>query len=122
MKSPCMEVMGYDLLLNRDVNHLSGTVPQPIFDLSSLIHIGLHMNELEGTLPSNLGNGLSKIQYLILAVNHFKGPFQLRLQIQPHCDLSENNFTGIVPPEIGTLCLNYLLLSGNQLKASNTHD
>jgi Leucine-rich repeat (LRR) protein len=37
-------------------------------------------------------------------------------------DLSGNNFTGIVPPEVGTLCLDYLLLNKNQLKASSVQD
>jgi Leucine-rich repeat (LRR) protein len=35
---------------------------------------------------------------------------------------SIDNFTGIVPPEIETLCPNYLLLNGNQLTASSVQD
>ncbi|KAJ1295691.1 hypothetical protein BS78_01G242200 [Paspalum vaginatum] len=69
------------------------------------------MNELEGTLPSNLDNGLSKIQYLILAVNHFKGHIPASIAnatTLQSIDLSENYFAGIVPPEIGTLCLTRL--------------
>jgi len=111
-------------VLGLQVNHLSGSVPQTVFN-STLVHIGMQMNELEGTLPTNLGSSLPKIKYLILAENHFKGPIPASIAnatTMRSIDLSGNNFTGIVPPEIGTLCPDYLLLNKNQLKASSVQD
>jgi Leucine-rich repeat (LRR) protein len=110
--------------LGLQVNHLSGTVPQTVFN-STMVHIGLQMNELEGTLPSDLGNSLPKIQYLVLAKNHLKGSIPASIAnatTMRSIDLSGNNFMGIVPPEIGTLCMDYLLLHKNQLKASSVQD
>ncbi|KAG2549490.1 hypothetical protein PVAP13_9KG253213, partial [Panicum virgatum] len=124
---PIPEVLGTLGSLNvlgLQVNHLSGSVPQTVFN-STLVHIGMQMNELEGTLPTNLGSSLPKIKYLILAENHFKGPIPVSIAnatTMRSIDLSGNKFTGIVPPEIGTLCPDYLLLNKNQLKASSVQD
>ncbi|KAL6883680.1 hypothetical protein ACP4OV_011094 [Aristida adscensionis] len=117
--------MGNLQVLALEVNHLSGTVPRTLFNLSIVIHIGLQMNELEGTLPSDLGNGLPKIRYLILALNRFTGGIPASIAnatAMKSIDLSGNSFSGTVPLELGTLCLRYLMLNRNQLRASSVQD
>ena len=70
-----------DIQLNN--NNLNGTIPSEIGNLSDLIGLYLNHNQLTGNIPSELGN-------LINLTN---------------LCLHENQLTGSIPPEIGNLTI-----------------
>uniref|UniRef100_A0A0E0MFJ5 Receptor kinase-like protein Xa21 n=1 Tax=Oryza punctata TaxID=4537 RepID=A0A0E0MFJ5_ORYPU len=100
-------------------------IPTSIFNISSLSHFGVPMNQLHGLLPSDLGVHLPKLQYLLLSYNHFTGglPASVANSTEIYSlNISFNNFSGIIPSEIGTLCPDFLSLDTNQLIATTAED
>jgi Leucine-rich repeat (LRR) protein len=57
---------------NLNHNHLSGTLPLSIMEMTSLQYLQLSENGLHGTLPATLGR-LSNLEYLYLNNNNFVG-------------------------------------------------
>ena len=53
-------------------NQLSGTIPEELGNLKSIIDIDLSINRLNGIVPISLGN-LSKLEWLSLYNNQFSG-------------------------------------------------
>ena len=78
-------------------------------------------NMLSGTIPSDIGDRFSSIEFLGFTDNRFSGviPSSLsNLSTLKYLDLTDNNFTGYVPPALGRLQgLIQLYLNGNKLEA-----
>ncbi|KAM0849297.1 hypothetical protein ACQ4PT_053810 [Festuca glaucescens] len=114
------------ILIQLGENHLSGIIPANFFNISSLTVFSVAGNELHGKLPSNLGDRLTNIQYLLLGKNHLTGSLPAASLVNATemsgLDMSSNNFTGILPREIGLLCPDYLSLEMNQLTAATAQD
>jgi Leucine-rich repeat (LRR) protein len=62
--------------LQLESNHLRGTIPQWIHQLSHLQYLGLSHNELNGIIPKSI-NQLSLLMELDLSGNQFNGPIDL---------------------------------------------
>ena len=56
-----------------DSNRLSGTIPASIFNLSSIRALRISYNQLEATLPSDIGITLPNLQTLGLSASQFTG-------------------------------------------------
>ncbi|KAL5734403.1 hypothetical protein ACOSP7_032264 [Xanthoceras sorbifolium] len=97
------------LALGLASNNLIGTVPPSLYNLSSVRIFSVSDNQLDGSLPSNLGLTLPNLQYfqilLILNLVSLKG-----------FDMYYNPFTGTFPTEVGKLQnLHLMYLSDNQI-------
>ncbi|TYH17359.1 hypothetical protein ES288_A05G186100v1 [Gossypium darwinii] len=103
--------------LNLSSNVLSGPIPSELGSLSKLTHLNLSMNYLSGFFPLSLAN-LSQISLLYVGNNLISGELDPRLfsnwnRLQ-FLELHNNNFTGMIPSEIGLLVnLVELALSSN---------
>jgi len=102
-------------------NELNGTIPAQLGDLTSLQILDLSDNELSGTIPSHLGN-LASLVWLKLGSNELSGsiPPQLgSLASLEWLELSYNNLGGSIPPELDGLAhLRWLNLYSNQLSGA----
>lgn len=112
--------------LDVDANALSGTVPESLFNLPSLVNLFLLFNEgltgripeiedssklvaisllgcsFTGTLPKSLGN-LSSLRLLQLKDNNFEGSIPPKLMSLPNLEtlgLDGNRLSGSIPPVI----------------------
>lgn len=110
---------GHVIVLNLPQNHLKGTLPIALGDLSELIVLNLANNQLTGTLPFELGN-LSQLQTLDLYGNQLSGqiPFTLgNLSKLTTLRLYNNQLRGPIPQQLSnltgllTLDLGYNMLS-----------
>ncbi|XVF27997.1 hypothetical protein REPUB_Repub14bG0157800 [Reevesia pubescens] len=104
--------------LNLSYNILSGPIPSELGSLSKLTHLNLSLNFLSGFLPLSLAN-LTQISFLYVGNNLINGELDPRLfsnwnRLQ-YLELHNNNFTGMIPSEIGLLVnLVELALSSNR--------
>jgi hypothetical protein len=100
------------------INQLTGTIPSTIGQLSSLLHLELSRNQLIGTIPSTIGQ-LTSLDYLWLHNNQLIGSIPSNIGQLSSLNilyLSNNQLTGTIPSTIGQLfSLWYLELNGNQL-------
>ncbi|CDP21858.1 unnamed protein product [Coffea canephora] len=122
-------------------NQLSGTIPQGFGNFVNLIRLGLEENYLSGVIPTDFGK-LQNLQFLSLGQNDLSGQIvstlcnatglsELDLSTNQfeggnifdnthssliYIGLSENSFTGSLPPEVGKLVhLVNFTVSHNQL-------
>lgn len=80
---------------------LSGTLPADLGSLSSLRHINLRNNRLQGALPAGLLAGARGLQSLVLYGNSITGPLPAEignLSYLQILDVSHNSMNGSVPP------------------------
>ena len=102
-------------------NQLTGSIPAELGNLTNLKILYLYNNQLSGAIPPELGN-LTNLIYLRLFNNPLTGsiPAELgNLTNLTSLDLRSNQLTGSIPPELGTLTnLIYLGLNQNQLTGS----
>ncbi len=95
-------------------NNLSGTLPNAIADLTTLIVLDLSFNQLIGPIPAGLGcvdyqQGDSGVVLINLSHNMLTGPIPPDLgdsfggPVKLTVDLSFNQLTGSIPPELGNL-------------------
>ncbi|CDP19927.1 unnamed protein product [Coffea canephora] len=89
-------------VLGLESNYLSGVIPRDFGKLQNLQFLSLYQNELSGQIVSTLCNatGLSE---LYLSTNQFEGGnifdnVLTNCQNLQYLDISQNNFTGIIPP------------------------
>lgn len=112
---------GHVTILNLSFNNLNGTIPTDLGNLANLIELYLHYNNLTGSIPSSLG-GLSSLTALLLYNNQLSGtipPEFGNLSALTNLSLSQNALSGSIPTELGKLFnLNYLSLRNNQLSGS----
>jgi len=107
--------------LNLSSNHLSGSIPTSLGNLTNLVWLFLSSNQLTGSIPTELGN-LTYIEGLSLSSNQLTGsiPASLgNLTKLVWLFLSSNQLTGPIPNSLGNLTsLWQLHLSSNQLSGS----
>lgn len=112
---------GHVTILNLSFNNLNGTIPTDLGNLANLIELYLHYNNLTGSIPASLG-GLSSLTALLLYNNQLSGaiPPELGdLSALTNLSLSQNALSGSIPTELGKLSnLYYLSLRNNQLSGS----
>jgi Leucine-rich repeat (LRR) protein len=112
---------GYVTSLSLNYNQLNGSLPSELGNLTSLIEIDLVSNQLTGSIPPELGN-LIGLTSLSLSWNQLTGsiPAELgNLSNLTWLHLGGNQLTGSIPPELGNLTsLRYLYLWLNQLSGS----
>ncbi|GJN28571.1 hypothetical protein PR202_gb16770 [Eleusine coracana subsp. coracana] len=114
--------------LNLESNNLSGTIPSSLANITTLQVFSCRGNNIEGTIPDEFAM-LSELQLLYAGGNHLADSNGFCGHIPPslanasnlgQLELSENNFTGIVPRSIGKLHKLYKLnLQFNKLEARN---
>lgn len=89
--------------LNLSMNHLSGSIPPSIANLSRLYSLDLSHNELSGSIPSTLST-LSALHDLDLSYNNLTGPIPeelgLALPNLQFLNLSYNDLSGTLPPSL----------------------
>ncbi|XP_021595152.1 receptor-like protein EIX1 [Manihot esculenta] len=93
---------------------ISGTIPNWFWDMSgNLVGLNLSFNHLEGHLPNLLN--ISREGTVDCSYNNFQGPIPLADVY--FLELSNNQFTGPIPSNIGQAMpnLRFLYLSSNQL-------
>jgi Leucine-rich repeat (LRR) protein len=92
--------------LDMNGNSLQGVLPQLMFrNLKKLKRLNLHMNDLFGGIPKELGL-LKNLKELTLFGNFFFGPVPnelSNLKKLENLDLYANNLTGQVPSSLGKL-------------------
>uniref|UniRef100_A0A0E0LCM3 non-specific serine/threonine protein kinase n=1 Tax=Oryza punctata TaxID=4537 RepID=A0A0E0LCM3_ORYPU len=113
-------------------NMLSGELPASLLRCRNLSYVALSNNNFSGTFPDGLtevqvqdanfsgssSSNWAPIWFIDLRNNKLSGrlPNTIRwLKSLDSLDLSENKFSGPIPPEIELLNLNFLNLSNNQL-------
>jgi hypothetical protein len=105
--------------LDLSQNNFFGKIPSSLGNLTNLMELYLEVNNLQGNIPSSL----SQCQKLItfhLANNNLSGTISsqvIGLSFSPNdVDLSGNQFTGVLPMEIGNFInIEYLDISENML-------
>ncbi|XP_071926005.1 receptor-like protein EIX2 isoform X2 [Coffea arabica] len=108
------------MVLDLSNNHLSGSIPLCLGNLRHLVALSLSDNNLCGQIPSSLGN-LEELGTLHLSGNKFDGKLPssmqnlIRLQI---LDLGENGIKDIIPVWIGERLsdLKFLRLESNNFR------
>ncbi|MQM11025.1 hypothetical protein Taro_043925 [Colocasia esculenta] len=110
-----------------ETNGLSGTFPASIlYNLSSLLVLGLGGNQFSGTLPPNIGALFPNLQILSLSNNRFYGPIPSSIANASSLrviQMSFNAFSGVVPSTLGNMGnLTSLALADNRLEADNKDD
>nr|GMD72252.1 probably inactive leucine-rich repeat receptor-like protein kinase At5g48380 [Ipomoea batatas] len=85
---------------------LRGPFPLGIQRCSSLTGLDLSGNQLNGTIPSDVGNIISTVTTLDLSSNRFSGEIPASLATCTYLNflkLDDNQLTGQIPPEFGLL-------------------
>jgi Leucine-rich repeat (LRR) protein len=101
-------------------NMFNGTIPYGIWNnLSNLKFLAMHVNSIEGTLSTELGD-LTQLQSLIFRDNLLTGPIPSelgRLNSLRRFTLSANQLTGRLPPPLGAWGsrIEYVTIEQNQL-------
>ncbi|KAL7229113.1 hypothetical protein ACSBR2_007749 [Camellia fascicularis] len=119
---------GFDRLKNLQIlalgiNRLSGVIPASLFNHSSLTSFDVIVNQIQGSLPWDLGITLPNLELFSIAGNQFTGsiPVSISNASKLHeLELDQNNLTGKIPESIGNLSSNLKLLSldNNQIFGS----
>jgi hypothetical protein len=116
---------GYSALIQlfMEYNFFSGSLPENFGDLERLVVLTLNNNQFSGTLPVSFSK-LKLLQEVFLQQNRFQGGlnnlFNASLQLSvKNMDLTNNQFTGTISPEIyHSKSLQSLSLSNNCLRGS----
>ena len=102
-------------------NDLNGTIPSELGNLTELATLSLYDNQLSGTIPTSLGS-LSKLEFLDLGKNQLSGsvPTELgNLAVLDTLSLEFNQLSGNIPSQLGGLsALIQIYLGSNQLSGS----
>nr|XP_023889501.1 putative receptor-like protein kinase At3g47110 [Quercus suber] len=110
-------------------NNLVGNIPDAIGQLNGLVFFTIRLincNQLNGTLPANIGLNLPNLQKFYVGGNEFSGSIPTSLcnatqlqridLVKNNLGLNENHFTGIIPTAFGKFeKMQALGLYGNRL-------
>ncbi|CAL5363822.1 unnamed protein product [Camellia sinensis] len=121
---------GFDRLKNLQilalsVNRLSGVIPASLFNHSSLTSFNVVVNQIQGSLPWDLGITLPNIELFGIAGNQFTGsiPVSISNASKLHeLELDQNNLTGKVPNLARLQNLKWLTIGYNQLGCGEADD
>ena len=112
-------------------NHIFGSLPNPLPVLTDLQRFIMKRNDMTGRIP-DLSRSFPRLQELDLSHQRhasnagFSGPIPtgwINLQELVILDLSQNNLTSVIPPDIGNLPkLEQLFLSNNKLTGDTPTD
>nr|XP_027122298.1 receptor kinase-like protein Xa21 [Coffea arabica] len=106
-------------LLSLSNNSLTGSIPNQIFNISSLQVLDLMNNSFSGNIPSTVGYGLINLEELYVNVNKFDGVIPDSISNASQLSilqLSINKFSGPIPNSLEDLrLLTSLDLAGNHL-------
>ncbi|CAM8907193.1 unnamed protein product [Rhodiola kirilowii] len=106
-------------------NHIKGSIPEGIGELSGLATVSLSRNLLTGTIPKSIGK-LTNLSILHLSMNKLQGeiPSSIgNLTRLYDLDLSTNSFDGIIPTTLGNCrSMQLLNISRNQLSGNLPDD
>ncbi|KAL5720183.1 non-specific serine/threonine protein kinase [Ranunculus cassubicifolius] len=97
-------------------NLISGNIPTGIENLQNLIILSLHVNSFTGHIPTTIGN-LQKLQILSLKENRLSGEIPSTLRNMSSLfglDLQNNKLTGNIAPALRNQNLKQLYLSQNK--------
>ncbi len=98
-------------------NHLVGSIPASIVNLTALSHLILQGNQLSGAIPALIDN-LTNLTYLDLRFNQLENAIPAsigNLVSLEHLYLSSNQLNGTIPASIGNLVnLKELYLNNNR--------
>ncbi|XP_048440126.1 probable LRR receptor-like serine/threonine-protein kinase At3g47570 [Pyrus x bretschneideri] len=106
-------------------NSFSGMLPPSIFNLSSLIDLIMGENEIQGSLPSNLGMVFPSLQTFSISNNQFSGSIPVSLSNASNLfrlGIGGNHLHGKVPPLTNLHKLEWLILAGNHLRSGGIDD
>ncbi|XWS19169.1 hypothetical protein CRYUN_Cryun32bG0108900 [Craigia yunnanensis] len=102
-------------------NHIFGSIPPEIGNLTNITMLNLTSNFLNGTIPEEVSL-LLMLERLSLSHNFFSIRIPVALGKLPHLgllDLSNNKFSGEIPASLGDLvALRYLFLNNNLLSGT----
>ncbi|XP_026441684.1 receptor-like protein 9DC3 [Papaver somniferum] len=98
-------------------NNLMGAIPSCLFQNQNLTILDLSKNNLHGTLPRAFHFDDNHFMSINLSRNFLEGSLPVPSRMNMAFDLSQNQFTGGVPFEVGERLSNarHVLLSSNQL-------
>lgn len=107
--------------LNLNSNNLNGNLPSVIGNLTKLELLNLNFNNLSGGIPKQIGN-IKDLKYLYLSLNHLSGsiPSEIgNLNKLEQLYLGSNELTGSIPTSIKKLNnLQEFLAYSNQLSGN----
>ncbi|KAA8538578.1 hypothetical protein F0562_028228 [Nyssa sinensis] len=97
----------------------AGLIPEKIFNISTMKHIDLSMNQFIGHLPSSMGLFLPNLERLYISYNELSGAFPISITNASKLtilDMTSNSFSGSIPDTLGNLrLLKRLVISNNSL-------
>ncbi|KAH9771588.1 putative LRR receptor-like serine/threonine-protein kinase [Citrus sinensis] len=99
-------------------NKLSGEIPFSIYNLSWLSDFYFPFNQLQGSLPSDLGFTLPKLEVLNVGGNQFNGPIPASISNASNLmrlTIAKNGFSGRVPSLENIHKLQWVSISQNHL-------
>ncbi|XP_048435863.1 putative receptor-like protein kinase At3g47110 [Pyrus x bretschneideri] len=103
-------------------NALKGSAFVPVLNISSLTTLALSINNMSGSLPDNMCERLSSIQRFYLNQNQLDGLIPSKLGQCKELrviELEDNNFRGSIPKSLGNLThLSNIFLSNNNLEGT----
>ncbi|CAL5363816.1 unnamed protein product [Camellia sinensis] len=114
---------GFDRLKNLQilalgVNRLSGVIPASLFNHSSLTSFTVIVNQIQGSLPWDLGITLPNLEFFSIGGNQFTGSIPVSISNASklyELELDQNNLTGKVPNLARLQNLKWLTMGDNQL-------
>ena len=97
--------------LDLSSNNLNGSIPSSLGNLTKLIGLFLDGNNLNGTIPSSLGS-LTNLHWLYLQASHLSGTIPIALSSLTNLGeliLAFNNLGGTIPSSLGSLTSLYAM-------------
>ncbi|KAL3689568.1 hypothetical protein R1sor_015877 [Riccia sorocarpa] len=109
------------LILQLDNNHFDDgtTLPREYFQIPTLLKLSLRNCNIVGDIPVSDMNSSQQLAVLDLGVNHLNGSIPILPTALTAIDLSNNDFAGAVPDQLGSLQnLSFVLMSNNRFSGA----